>query len=149
MKQGLQYDQCMRRCLQLAEMAGRAGDAPVGAVIVRDGVILAEAFEQVRSPLDVAGHAEILAIRQACRELGSINLEGCTLCTNVEPCWMCSFAIRETGISRVVIGRPVTDVGGATSRYPLLTDPEIDGWGAPPTVEWAPIPSLAADESSA
>jgi tRNA(adenine34) deaminase len=126
----------MRRCLQLAQEARERGEAPVGTVIVRDGALLAEASEQVQETRDVAGHAELIAIRQACQALGTMDLAGCTLYTNLEPCWMCSFAIRETGISQVVISAPVPDIGGATSLYPILSDAGIHGWRPPPTLFW-------------
>jgi tRNA(adenine34) deaminase len=108
----------------------------VGAVIVREGALLAEAWEQVKAGLDVAGHAELIAIRLACQALGTMDLTGCTLYTNLEPCWMCSFAIRETSISQVVIGAPVPDIGGATSPHPILSDVGIHGWRTPPTLFW-------------
>ena len=129
-------DLWMRRCLQLAHEAAQRGDAPVGAVIVRNGLVLSEAGEQIKTAHDVAGHAELIAIRAACRELETMDLAGCTLYTNIEPCWMCSFAIRETGIDRVVIGVPIADIGGVTSRYPILSDAAINGWRTPPTLLW-------------
>lgn len=126
----------MQCCLQLAEEARERGESAVGAVIVRDGALLAAASEQVKMSLDVTGHAELIAIRQACQKLGTLDLTDCTLYTNVEPCWMCSFAIRETGIRQVVIGTPVPDIGGATSPYPILTDASINEWRTPPRVSW-------------
>ena len=84
----------MRRCLDLAQGARQRGDAPVGALIVRDGQVIAEAGERVDSALDIAGHAEIVAIRLACQVLGSLDLTGCILYTNAEPCVMCGYAIR-------------------------------------------------------
>jgi tRNA(adenine34) deaminase len=126
----------MRRCLELAEEARARGESAVGAVIVREGEFVAEAAEQIKSGLDVAGHAELIAIRLACQALNTLDLSDCTLYTNVEPCWMCSFAIRETGIRQVVIGVPVAEIGGATSSYPILTDPNINGWRPPPLVFW-------------
>ena len=122
----------IERILRLADQARSRGDSAVGCVIARDGVIIAEAFEQVNSTKDAAGHAEILAIRLACKALDSLDLTRCALFTNVEPCWMCSYAIRDTGISEVVIGTVVADIGGVTSRYPILSDPDIAGWRDPP-----------------
>jgi len=58
---------------------------------------------------------------------------------------MCSYAIRETGISAVVIGRSIEDIGGVTSRYPILTDTAVDGWGPPPAIEWCDAPVLSPD----
>ena len=126
----------MTRCHDLAEQSRQSGDAAVGAVIVRDNAMVAEATERVCATKDIAGHAEILAIRHACRALQTLDLSGCTLYTNVEPCWMCSYAIREARVSKVVIGAAVPDIGGVTSRYPILTDPNIDGWSDPPIIVW-------------
>lgn len=129
----------MRRCLQLAAQARERGDAPVGAVIVRAGEILAEGVEQVRAGRDVTAHAELIALRRACERLGTTDLSGCILCTNVEPCWMCSYLIREAGIPAVVIGVPVADIGGLTSRFPLLSDDRVEGWGPPPIIAWVDL----------
>lgn len=124
----------MRRCLALARQAATRGDAPVGSVVARDGGEIAGAGERVDSALDIAGHAEIAAIRLACQALDTLALAGCTLYTTAEPCFMCSYAIRQTGIARVVIGAPVAGVGGVTSRYPILTATDIAGWPAPPAI---------------
>jgi tRNA(adenine34) deaminase len=126
----------MQRCLQLAQEAKERGEAAVGAVIVHEGVLLAEACEQVKTLIDVTAHAELIAIRQACQVSGARDLTDCILYTNVEPCWMCSFAIRETGISQVVISASVPDIGGVTSTYPILTDANINGWRTPPIINW-------------
>ena len=126
----------MRRCWELAQEAQKQGECAVGAVIVHDGKLIAEASEQINSGVDVTGHAELIAIRQACSSLNTMDLSACILYTNLEPCWMCSFAIRETGISVVVIGVAVADIGGVTSAYPILTDPNIKGWRTPPRVVW-------------
>lgn len=127
-------EEFMRRCLALAVAASRRGDAPVGSLIVQGGRQIAAASEFVDSALDIAGHAELAAIRQACRALGTLDLTGCVLYTTVEPCFMCSYAIRQTGISRVVIGAPVASVGGVTSGYPILTATDIATWPAPPRI---------------
>lgn len=103
---------------------------------MRGQELIAEAAERVHTDQDVTAHAELLAIRHACQVLGTTNLSGCTLYTNVEPCWMCAFAIRETQISRVVIDKPIEGIGGVTSRYPILTDSEVPDWGTPPTIVW-------------
>ncbi len=122
----------MARCRELAEVARANGDAPVGAVIVRHGEIIAEGIEEVRLRKDVAAHAELIALRHACTLLDREDLSDCLLVTNVEPCWMCSFALRETRIGAVLWQSPVTDIGGITSRYPILSDDTIAGWGPPP-----------------
>jgi tRNA(adenine34) deaminase len=127
----------MQRCIELARVAQQNGDAPVGALIVRAGQMIAEGVESVKARLDITAHAEIEAIRIACRTLESPDLSGCVLYTTAEPCWMCSYAIRQTGIREVVIGTPILQVGGVTSLHPILTDPQIRHWLAPPVIVWS------------
>lgn len=135
-------EQWMRRARQRAREAGRGGNAPVGCVIVSaGGTLVAEAGEAVIARNDPAAHAEIEAIRAACALVGHRDLRGCTLYTNVEPCILCSYAIRDTGIARVVIGEPVEGIGGATSRFPILTTTEIADFGEPPEIVWLPDPA--------
>lgn len=124
----------MRRALELARQAQAAGDTPVGSLVVCGGGVVAEGVEAVRAQHDIAAHAELIAVREACRALGGFDLAGCTLVTTAEPCWMCSFVARQARIGRVVIGRPTAFVGGATSRHALLAECAIPGWGAPPEI---------------
>jgi tRNA(adenine34) deaminase len=126
----------MRRCIELAELARQTGDFPVGALIVRNSRIISEATEAVRANLDVIAHAEILAIRQACVILRSLDLSGCILYTTAEPCWMCSYAVRQTRIRQLIVGTTVPYVGGVSSKYPLLTDSEISCWPPAPNVSF-------------
>jgi len=126
----------MQRCDELAEQALSRSEAGVGAVIVRDNVLMAEASEWVIGSRDIAGHAELIAIRLACAAIGSIDLSGCTLYTNIEPCWMCSYAIRESRIACIVISQPIAEIGGASSHYPILTDSDVSGWPSPPVIRW-------------
>ena len=86
--------QFMRRAISLAQdqmLAGAGG--PFGAVIVREGEVLAEGWNQVTSALDPTAHAEVVAIRAACRQLNDFQLTGCVLYTSCEPCPMCLGAI--------------------------------------------------------
>jgi tRNA(adenine34) deaminase len=124
----------MRRCIALARVAGQRGDAPVGALVAQGNRMIAEAGERVDSALDVAGHAELEAIRLACRVLGGLELGDCVLYTSAEPCFMCAYAIRQTGIPRVVIGATTPAVGGVTSRYPILCAADVPGWTPPPVI---------------
>lgn len=124
----------MRQAIRLAQTARDRGDAPVGSVVVRDGRVVGEGIESVRAERDPAGHAEVKAVRQACRNLNSLDLSGCTLFTTAEPCFMCSYVIRSARISRVVIGRAALHVGGLTSKYPVLSAPDIPCWREPPLV---------------
>ena len=127
-------DALMRRCIALARIAEQRGDAPVGALIARNGQVVAEASERVDSALDIAGHAEVVAVHRACQTLGTLDLSGCVLYTSAEPCLMCSYAIRQTGIGRVVFGAEVPAIGGVSSQYPILVATDIPGWPPPPVI---------------
>jgi tRNA(adenine34) deaminase len=125
----------MRRCLLLGRSALDSGDAPVGCVIVLEGKIIAEGIEAVKSKPDPAAHAEIEAVRAACERLKTLDLSGATVYTNVEPCVMCSFAIRQTGISRVVFGISNNEVGGVNSKFAVLTDANFPAKFPPPEIQ--------------
>ena len=124
----------MRRCLELGRIALSRGDVPVGSLIVVGGKIIAEGIESVKSKKDPTGHAEIEAVRDACDKIGALELREATLYTNVEPCVMCAFAIRQTGIREVVFALSNSQVGGATSKFSVLTNSEFPAKYAPPEV---------------
>src|SRR5262245_35771926 len=104
----------MELALKQAEIAVARGQTPFGAVIVdRDGLLVAEGHNTVRSDLDPAAHGEVVAIRDAWRRLGAWQrLAGSTLYTSCEPCLLCSFVITQLGIGRVVFAARGTDVPG-------------------------------------
>jgi len=135
----------MRRCLALGRRALEAGETPVGALVLRGDVVLGEGQESTRTLLDLSAHAEVLAIRAACRSLGSLDLSGCTLYSTVEPCVLCAYVARRAGVSRVVYGVPAGQAGGSTSRYALLEDTALTGWPPLPEI----IPGVLADECRA
>ena len=91
----------MARALQLARDASVAGEVPVGAVVVRDGVIVAEAHNAPRETHDPTAHAEILALRRAAQALGNERLDTCELWVTLEPCAMCAGAIAHARIARL------------------------------------------------
>lgn len=124
----------MRRCLELALNARASGNTPVGAVVVMEGEVIAEAEEEVPTGLDPTAHAEVLAIRRACQALGTLDLSNTTLYTTAEPCWLCSYAVRQANLARVVYGRTSPPVGGVTSTYPILLTTDVPSWGKPPEV---------------
>lgn len=124
----------LRHCLGLAEASLRRGETPVGSLVVRDGEILGEGCEASRSRLDPSAHAELEAIRDACKKEGSLTLEGATLYTTVEPCVLCAYAVRRAGIARVVYGIAAGEAGGITSRYAILTDATLERWPPPPEI---------------
>ena len=125
----------MKHCLKLARVALANGDAPVGSIIAVNGEIVAEGVESVKFTKDPTAHAELNALRAACEKLNSLVLSGAALYTNVEPCVMCAYAIRQTGISRVVFAVGNEQVGAATSKFPLLTDSDFGLKFPPPLVE--------------
>ena len=114
----------MRRCVELSAAAVTRRELPFSCVICRDGEIVAEAINRVVADADVTKHAEILAISEARRILGRSDLSDCTIYSNVEPCPMCSFPIRETRIGRVVYAISSPMMGGF-SKWNVLGDNEI------------------------
>ena len=113
----------MRRALALAMEAAQAGEVPVGAVIVREGKIIAEGANRTRRDLDATAHAEIVAIRAACAALGSDRLTDCELWVTLEPCAMCAGAIAHARIARVVYGAPDPKGGGVDHGARVFAHP--------------------------
>ena len=111
----------MERCIALSRRAAADGEMPFAALICRGEGILVEATNQVRCCGDATRHAEMVALSEAQRALGHKRLTGCTLYSNVEPCAMCSWPIRETGLSRVVFAIKSPHLGGL-SRWNVLGD---------------------------
>ena len=105
----------MARALELAEAAAALGEVPVGAVIVRDGEIVAEAMNSMRSLGDPTAHAEMRAIREALDVLGADRLTDCDLYVTLEPCTMCAGAIAHARLRRVYYGAP-DPKGGAVDN---------------------------------
>jgi tRNA(adenine34) deaminase len=105
----------MARALALARAAGAAGEAPVGAVLVRDGLVVAEAANAMRRLADPTAHAELLAIRAA----GAERLDDCDLWVTLEPCAMCAGAIAHARIRRLYWGA-ADPKGGAVEHGPRL-----------------------------
>jgi tRNA(adenine34) deaminase len=91
----------MQRALDAARAAAEAGEVPIGAVIVKDGVVIAEAHNSPRTDHDPTAHAEILAIRRAAQALGDERLTDCELWVTLEPCAMCAGAIAHARIARL------------------------------------------------
>ena len=122
----------MREAMSLAAMAEEIDEVPVGALIVRDGKVIAKAYNTREHSKCATHHAEILAIEQACRTLGGWRLPGCILYVTMEPCAMCAGAIINARIPRVVFGAPDLRFGAFGSLInladvPLNHKPEIVG----------------------
>jgi tRNA(adenine34) deaminase len=116
----------MQLALALAREALAVGEVPVGAVIVRQGRVLSQAFNLRESLADPTAHAEVLAIRQAGRALGTWRLDGCTLYVTLEPCPMCAGAILQARLARVVYGAHDPKAGACRSLYRLVSDPRLN-----------------------
>ncbi|HTR78688.1 MAG TPA: tRNA adenosine(34) deaminase TadA [Gemmatimonadaceae bacterium] len=119
-------DQYMAAALELATAAGRAGDVPVGAVIVRRDVIIARGVNRTVRDQDPTAHAEVLAIRAAAAVLRSWRISGCTLYMTLEPCAMCAGAIVLARLDRVVFGAWDEKAGMAGSVEDLLRHPKLN-----------------------
>lgn len=94
----------MEKALELARETFKLGEVPVGAVVVRDGEIIGEGYNLREREGSVIAHAEVIAIEQACKRLGTWRLSGCTLYVTMEPCPMCAGALVNSRIDRVVYG---------------------------------------------
>ena len=105
----VQDKQFMREAIRLADESVKRGGGPFGAVIVKDGEIIAGSSNSVTIDHDPTAHAEVNTIRQACSKLGTFDLSGCTIYTSCEPCPMCLSAIYWAGISRVYYGNTKQD----------------------------------------
>jgi tRNA(adenine34) deaminase len=110
----------MIRALELARRAVAAGEVPVGALVVRDRVILGEAFNSPITRCDPSAHAEILAMREAAQRAGNYRLSGATLYVTIEPCAMCAGALVHARIARVVFAAREPRAGAVVSNMALL-----------------------------
>ena len=99
----------MRRAIELSEESVRNGGGPFGAVIVRDGEIVAEGSNCVTIDNDPTAHAEVNTIRKACKKLGTFNLSGCEIYTSCEPCPMCLGAIYWAHLDKIYYGNNKDD----------------------------------------
>ena len=116
----------MRKALSLAREAFQCGEVPVGALLVRQGKIVSQAYNLKESLNDPTAHAERIALTLAGHALGSWRLEGCTLYVTLEPCVMCAGAIVQSRVERVVYGASDTKAGGCESLYRIVSDPRLN-----------------------
>jgi tRNA(adenine34) deaminase len=116
-------DTFMREALALAGEAARAGEVPVGAVVVRDGRIIGRGYNRPITSNDPTAHAEIVALREAAAAAGNYRLPGCDLYVTLEPCAMCVGAMVHARIGRIVYGArdPKTGACGSIVDLPALT----------------------------
>src|SRR5471032_847952 len=119
-------DYFMGEALRQAAKAYAAGEVPVGAVVVREGRIIARAFNQVELLKDATAHAEMLALTQAENAVGDWRLTDCTLYVTKEPCPMCAGAVVHTRLARVVFGASDAKGGAAGGALNLLQFPTLN-----------------------
>lgn len=123
-------EEFMRLALAQAEQAAELGEVPVGAVIVRNGEVITKAGNRRECDHRATAHAELLAIEQACEQVGSWRLHDCTLYVTLEPCPMCAGAIVNARVGRVVFGCKDARAGAMGSvlnmpSYPLNHRPQL------------------------
>jgi tRNA(adenine34) deaminase len=110
----------MRAALEEGAEAARLGDVPIGAVVVREGRIIARGQNRREAARDPTAHAELLALREAARHLGGWRLPGCTVYVTLEPCPMCAGALVQARVDRLVYGARDPKAGAAGSLVDLL-----------------------------
>lgn len=116
----------MARALEMARAAGAAGEVPVGAVVVRNGRLLAEAHNRTVSDADPTAHAEVLALRKAAGRLGDWRVLEATLYATLEPCALCAGAVVLSRVPRLVYAAPDPKAGMAGSLEDLVRDPRLN-----------------------
>ncbi len=116
----------MRAALAEAAAAARAGEVPVGAVVVADGAIVGRGFNAPIARRDPTAHAEIAALRDAAAKLGNYRLPGCDLYVTLEPCAMCAGAIMQARIRRLVFGAPDPKTGACGGVVDLFAEPRLN-----------------------
>lgn len=122
----MEHDKFMELALAEAAKAATIGEVPIGAVIVKDGQILARAHNMREQWMDATAHAEVIAIREACGKLHNWRLSGCTMYVTVEPCPMCAGAIYNSRIDTVIFGCRDNRAGAVESLFNVLSHPLLN-----------------------
>jgi tRNA(adenine34) deaminase len=135
-------DAAMGLALDEAAAATRHGDVPVGAVVLRDGEVIASRHNERERSGDPTAHAEVLALRDAAEVVGSWRLEGTTLVVTLEPCPMCAGALVAARVDAVVFGAADPKAGACGSLYNLCADPRLNH-------EAEVVAGVRADEAAA
>lgn len=120
------HESYMMLALELAQLAAQAGEVPVGAIVVKDGVIVGRGANAPIGTHDPTAHAEIAALRDAAKNLGNYRLVDCTLYVTLEPCAMCTGAIQHARIARLVFGASDPKTGACGSVVNLMAEPKLN-----------------------
>jgi tRNA(adenine34) deaminase len=118
--------EAMEAALAEARLAAEAGEVPIGAVILRDGSILARGQNRVLRDVDPTAHAEIVAMRAAAKALGNYRLLGCTLYVTLEPCAMCAGAMIHARLDKLVFAADDPKAGACGSVLSVLNHPKLN-----------------------
>ncbi|WP_127025604.1 tRNA adenosine(34) deaminase TadA [Rheinheimera mangrovi] len=116
----------MQYALQLADKAEQSGEIPVGAVLIKDGMVLGEGWNQSIQLNDPSAHAEMMAIRQAAAKVGNYRLIDCTLYVTLEPCAMCAGLLVHSRVKRLVFGAKDAKTGAAGSVLDIVRHPVLN-----------------------
>lgn len=116
----------MKLALELARAAAKAGEVPVGALVVREGEILGRGENRNLRDHDPTAHAEIIALRQAAARVGNHRLGGCTMFATIEPCAMCAGALIQARVARLVYGASDPKAGAAGSVLGVVNHPKLN-----------------------
>ena len=135
-------DAAMGLALEEAAAAVAHGDVPVGAVVLRDGEVIAKRHNERERTGDPTAHAEVLALRDAAEVVGGWRLDGTTLVVTLEPCTMCAGALVSARVDQVVFGAADPKGGACGSLYNLGTDPRLNH-------EFTVVAGVRADEAAA
>jgi len=120
------HESYMMLALELAQLAAQAGEVPVGAIVVKDGVIVGRGANAPIGTHDPTAHAEIAALRDAAKNLGNYRLVDCTLYVTLEPCAMCTGAIQHARIARLVFGASDPKTGACGSVVNLMAETKLN-----------------------
>ena len=118
--------EAMQAALAEARAAGEAGEVPIGAVIVHEGMILARGQNRILRDNDPTAHAEIVCLREAAKALGNYRLNGCTLLVTLEPCAMCAGALIHARLDRLVFAAFDPKAGACGSVLSVLNHPQLN-----------------------
>ena len=118
--------EAMQEALEEARLAADSGEVPIGAVVIREGQIVARGQNRVLRNLDPTAHAEIVALRAAAAYLGNYRLINCTLYVTLEPCAMCAGAMIHARLDRLVFGATDPKAGAAGSVLAVLNHPRLN-----------------------
>lgn len=116
----------MRLALEQASLAAQAGEVPIGALVIKDGEVIASGHNRTLLDRDPTAHAEIVALRQAAARIGNHRLVGCELIATIEPCAMCAGAMIHARLARLVYGAKDPKAGAAGSVLTVLNHPRLN-----------------------